>query len=240
MNRILIVDFLFVRQSYQKIQMNYFYVLHIFSKSANHHWVEHNRLLIVYAIETDWFVFSSSSLHFVFFVWAPPEIRKKKERRQFRRADILIINFFLQHHRFFSLHLILEHVVVFVCFTACTPLFAWSLLLTLLSLALVSNKLFFRILSLVLFFSFFTEKIVTFQCLSRDDWVSKKNKSTVIYWLVSDETKLIYHIVDLLIGLLCFSHCVPNFFPYPIYLYRRRIHIKQNSISSMYLDLMRM
>ncbi len=34
---IIIIIIFFFRQLYQKIQMNYFYVLHIFLKSANHH-----------------------------------------------------------------------------------------------------------------------------------------------------------------------------------------------------------
>lgn len=87
-----------------------------------------------------------------------------------------------------------EHVVVFLVrllligFAAC-PTSARSFTAAAAAISsLLSNKLFFKILP-------------STPCSTHSHvWQreGKKNNSTVIYWLVSDETKLIYHIVDLL------------------------------------------
>ncbi len=86
-----------------------------------------------------------------FFSFLSPTLKKC----QFGCADIMIIHLSLQHHNvlFFFLHplrdfsfsiliIILEHVVVFVCLMLVPLPASWLLL----SLCLVSNKLFFKIL----------------------------------------------------------------------------------------------
>ncbi len=95
-------------------------------------------------LELNKFRFFSSSLHFVFFSFEPP-LRETKKMPIWlcRYNDHPLIPLTSSCFFFFSILLIiLEHVVVFVCFML-VPLSASSLLL---SLCLVSNKLFFKIL----------------------------------------------------------------------------------------------